>query len=144
MLLRHPDELRRAAPSFNGKPILIRHQPTTAQNHAQDLVIGATGNNARYVHPYLQNSLVIWPQDAINNIEANFQKQLSSGYRYTADMTPGTYEGQRYDGVMRNIDGQHVALVRAGRAGADVIIGDSRDALDAAAAWAKLEAALAA
>jgi hypothetical protein len=41
-------------------------------------------------------------------------------------MTPGMYEGQRYDGVMRDIQGNHVALVEVGRAGPDVMAADSQ------------------
>ena len=40
-------------------------------------------------------------------------------------MTPGTYEGEPYHGVMRDIVGNHVALVREGRAGSDVVVGDA-------------------
>lgn len=40
-------------------------------------------------------------------------------------MTPGTYKGQKYDGVMRDIQGNHVALVEAGRAGPDVVVMDA-------------------
>jgi hypothetical protein len=40
-------------------------------------------------------------------------------------MTPGMYEGQRYDGVMRDIQGNHVALVKSGRAGSDVMAADN-------------------
>lgn len=40
-------------------------------------------------------------------------------------MTPGVHEGQPYDGVMRDIVGNHVALVIEGRAGSDVVVGDS-------------------
>jgi uncharacterized protein len=40
-------------------------------------------------------------------------------------MTPDVYEGAPYNGVTRVICGNHVALVRAGRAGPDVAIGDS-------------------
>jgi hypothetical protein len=40
-------------------------------------------------------------------------------------MTPGTYGGIKYDGVMRDIVGNHVALVEEGRAGADVHVGDA-------------------
>jgi len=54
---------------------------------------------------------------------------LSAGYYYTADMTPGTYEGVAYDGVMRNIRFNHVALVVEGRAGSDVVVGDSMENL---------------
>jgi hypothetical protein len=41
-------------------------------------------------------------------------------------MTPGMYEGQRYDGVMREIQGNHVALVKSGRAGSDVMAADNK------------------
>jgi hypothetical protein len=40
-------------------------------------------------------------------------------------MTPGEFEGKAFDGVMRNILGNHVALVEEGRAGPDVFVGDS-------------------
>jgi hypothetical protein len=50
---------------------------------------------------------------------------LSSAYRYRADMTPGTHEGEPYHGVMRHIVGNHVALVREGRVGSDVVVGDA-------------------
>ena len=39
-------------------------------------------------------------------------------------MTPGTYEGEHFDGVMRNLRFNHVALVREGRAGPDVVVQD--------------------
>jgi hypothetical protein len=41
-------------------------------------------------------------------------------------MTPGEIEGVPYDGRMINIVGNHVALVTVGRAGADVLVGDSQ------------------
>lgn len=124
-LLRDPVELERAAPTFNRLPVLSRHVPIDAETHDPDLVIGSTGENATFEAPYLHNSLVFWPQAAIDNIESGDQRQLSSAYRYRADMTPGTYQGEPYDGVMRDIVGNHVALVREGRAGPDVIVGDS-------------------
>jgi hypothetical protein len=122
MLLRHPDELRKAVDSFNGKPILFTHKPASATDHPHDITIGATGNDASWEPPYIRNSLSIWPAYASEAIDDGSQKQLSAGYSYRADMTPGTYDGQRYDGVMRDIACNHVALVREGRAGADVAI----------------------
>jgi hypothetical protein len=90
------------------------------------LVVGSTGTDAKFVAPYLTNSLVIWVQDAIDAIENETQKELSCAYRYRADMTPGSYIGERYDGVMRNIIGNHVAVIPEGRAGSDVVVADSR------------------
>ena len=40
-------------------------------------------------------------------------------------MTPGTYEGEHYDGKMSNIHADHLALVEDGRAGSDVAVSDS-------------------
>jgi 8-oxo-dGTP pyrophosphatase MutT (NUDIX family) len=124
-LLRDPNELAKAVATFNNIPLLSRHVPVTADDHKPDLVIGSTGTDSAFEAPYLHNSLVVWARDAIDDIESDVKKELSSAYRYRADMTPGTYEGVPYDGVMRDIIGNHVALVREGRAGSDVVVGDA-------------------
>jgi hypothetical protein len=124
-LLRHPDELAKAAPSFNNLPILAEHMPVSADEHMPELVIGSTGTDAEFVEPFLRNSAVVWARDAIDDIEAEEKREWSCGYRYTPDMTPGSYKGLQYDGIMRDIVGNHVALVRQGRAGPEVIVGDS-------------------
>lgn len=126
-LLRDPEELKKAAPTFAKLPILSRHVPVSADDHQPDLVIGSTGSEPVFEHPYLSNDLVFWAGNAIDDIEANTKKELSSAYRYRADMTPGTFEGEAYDGVMRDIIGNHVALVKEGRAGPDVVVGDSKE-----------------
>ena len=124
-LLRDPDELKKAAATFNNLPILSKHVPVSVDDYQPDLIVGSTGTDAEWKAPYLCNSLVIWAADAIEGIESDTQRELSSAYRYTPDMMPGVYEGERYDGVMRDIQGNHVALVETGRAGPDVVVGDS-------------------
>ncbi len=123
-LLRCPVELERAAPTFCNLPILIKHQPVSSTDHPKELVVGATGSDACFAVPYLQVSMSIWDDAAIAGIESKEQAELSSGYRYTADMTAGEFEGTKYDGVMRGIVGNHVALVDVGRAGHDVVVQD--------------------
>lgn len=125
-LLRDPAELLRAVKTFNNVPILSRHVPVFADNPPKELIVGATGTDAAWNAPYINNSLTIWDAEAIKGIETREAVELSSAYLYDADMTPGMYEGVRYDGVMRNIRGNHVALVEAGRAGPDVVVGDSQ------------------
>jgi hypothetical protein len=125
-LLRDPAELAAAAHTFNNLPVLSRHVPVTSAAHMPELVVGSTGTDAEFTAPYLRNSAVIWADAAIAGIETNKQREWSSAYAYVADMTPGTYEGLRYDGIMRNIVGNHVALVESGRAGPDVVVGDSQ------------------
>jgi len=114
-LLRDPDELAKAASTFNNIPLLSRHKPVTADDHNPDLVIGSTGTDAVFEAPFLRNSLVFWARDAIEDVENDVKKDLSSAYRYRCDMTPGIYESDHFDGRMVEIVGNHVALVAEGR-----------------------------
>lgn len=128
-LLRDPEELAKAAPTFNNLPVLSEHVPVTAfdeASHMPGLVVGSTGTDATFNGGYLDNSLVVWAKDSIDGVVNNKKRELSSAYRYRADMTPGFFEGVAYDGVMRDIVGNHVALVIEGRAGPDVVIGDEQ------------------
>jgi hypothetical protein len=77
-------------------------------------------STARGAH--LNNSLVVWPRDAIDSVEDDLQREISCAYHYRPDMTPGQYRGRPYDGVMQDIVGNHVALVKIGRAGPDVCL----------------------
>lgn len=124
-LLRDPVELAKAAPTFNGIQLMQKHVAVSATDMQQYDVVGCLGNEAVFDPPYLNNSLTIWSASAIAGIETGEQRELSSSYRYDADMTPGVFEGVPYDGRMTNIVGNHVALVETGRAGADVVVGDS-------------------
>lgn len=125
-LYRDPDELKKAAPTFAGKPLLRVHTPVSADAHPREEVVGAVGDDVAFRPPYLMAPLRVWDGDAIDLIESGKQKELSCGYRYRADMTPGrTPDGTPYDGVMRDIVGNHVALVEEGRAGPDVVVGDA-------------------
>lgn len=124
-LLRCPEELAKAADTFNNIPILSKHVPVNAVDHHPELVIGATGTHSKFSDPYLSNALVFWVKKNIDGILEDKIKELSSAYRYRADMTPGSFGGEPYDGVMRDIIGNHVALVKEGRAGNDVVVGDA-------------------
>lgn len=129
-LLRHPDELRKAAPSLNGVPLLRNHVPVNADDHRPSEVIGSLGTDADFDGTYLKNSLFVNAQDAIDGIESGKKRELSAGYHYTPDMTAGNFNGNAFDGVMRDIVFNHVALVEDGRAGPDVVVGDSTENLN--------------
>jgi hypothetical protein len=125
-LLRSPDELARGADSASNLPLLVRHVPIHAEKPSRDLWVGTTGT-VTYEHPYLvSRPLKVWTQEAIDLIESEAQRELSSGYGYVADMTPGNYEGQWFDGVMRSIQFNHVAIVSQGRVGSDVHVADEQ------------------
>jgi hypothetical protein len=87
--------------------------------------VGAIGTTVAFDGLYLRAPLSVWDGEAIKVIESREQRELSPGYRYRADMTPGrTPQGVAFDGRMRDIKGNHVALVIEGRTGPDVLVAD--------------------
>lgn len=124
-LYRDPVELLKAQDTFRNLPLLSKHVPVFAEKPPKDLVIGCVGSDVEFNPPYLQASLSVWDKNSIALIEASAVKELSSAYFYDADMTSGVVDGIHYDGIMRNIRGNHVAVVENGRAGPDVVVADS-------------------
>ena len=124
-LLRDPEELEKAAPTFNNLPLLSKHITVSADEPQKEVIAGTTGSDTVFEDGYLKCSLAVWDAEAIAGIESGEQVELSSAYHYTADMTAGEFEGRHYDGVMRDIVGNHVALVDVGRAGRDVVVSDA-------------------
>ena len=124
-MYRPAAELEKAADTFNGLPLLFEHHDINAANIPKDKVIGSLGTDAANDAPYLHNSLIVTDAEAIAAIESGDYKELSSAYQYETEMTPGMFNGEHYDGIMRNIRGNHVAIVREGRAGPDVAVADS-------------------
>lgn len=125
-LWRHPDELRKAAKTFNNIPVLSKHIPDFPTDPPNEFRVGVTHSNADFDGTYLTVGMSIWDNSAIAGIESGEQRELSASYKYVADMTPGvTPDGEPYDGVMRDIFGNHEALVPDGRAGPDVLVADS-------------------
>ncbi|QCE32913.1 DUF2213 domain-containing protein [Acetobacteraceae bacterium] len=124
-LLRCPKALEKGAASFDSLPVLLEHVHVSATHPRHDLVVGATGSNTVFQSPYLESSLSIWDQKAIDKINREEQRELSCAYRYVPKMEAGFYQGKPYDGIMTEIRGNHVALVRKGRAGSDVLVADA-------------------
>lgn len=125
---RHPDELARAADSFRNAPLLSRHIAFEVDAPPKDDVCGTIGSDVTFDGVFLRAAhLTVWDQEAIQEIERGEKEELSSSYGYDADMTPGMHpEYGAYDGIMRNIRGNHVAVVIKGRAGSDVRVSDSQ------------------
>ena len=126
---RPESELKKATTieSINGIPIQLRHHPDFAEDPAKDTRIGATGTDGKYASPYLMNSLHFFDKRARDLIESEALRELSLAYRYKPDFTPGkTEDGQEYDFIMRDISGNHLALVEQGRAGHEVLVYDSK------------------
>ena len=110
--LRDPEELQASLETWAGLPQKLTR-------------VGAVGTGAVWNPPYVDAPLTVWDRAAIDAIEDGSFRELSCAYRYDPDFTPGSYEGIPYDFIMRNIRGNHVALVEEGRAGPDVVVADS-------------------
>lgn len=84
---------------------------------------GVIGEEVEFDGQYIRANLKVFSDYLAANIQAG-KREVSSGYRCRYDMTPGVYEGVPYDGVQREIRGNHLALVEQGRMGPDVAVLD--------------------
>lgn len=126
---RPADELQKAVVTFNGLNILSEHIKDGAEDPPKDYIIGSMGTDANFATPYLRNSLIIKDAKAIELLspadpEAMPKREISASYRYDPVFKAGTFDNQRYDFIMTNIRGNHIALVEEGRAGSDVVVSD--------------------
>lgn len=116
--------------SFEGKPITIEHPPVAVtSDNWSELAKGDVRGIGRS-GDLMTGTLVIRSKDAIEAVQDG-KVQLSNGYTFELDMTSGTTaDGRAYDGIQRNIRGNHVALVDAARCGSACRIADSQPKLE--------------
>lgn len=119
------EELKKAVPTFNNLPLTREHIEVDVDNVPKEKIVGSLGDHASFEYPYLKNNLIIYDKKDIDLVMSGKKKELSCGYRYTPVRQSGEAEGQHYDFVMTDIIGNHVALVKQGRAGRDVMVADS-------------------
>lgn len=111
--------------SVIGIPIQLNHHLDYPDDPAMDTRVGSTGDLAKFDGTYLSNSLHIQNEDACRRIRDGSMKQLSLAYHYRPDFkSTGVFNGQNYDFTMRDIRGQHLALVEEGRAGSSCCVSD--------------------
>ena len=124
-IYRPAGEIEKAVDTFNGLPLSLEHWEMDADNMPKDKIVGSLGTDASWAAPYLTNSLTVTDSDAIAKIKTGEFRDLSAGYLCDVVMESGIFDGKHYDGRMENIRGNHVALVREGRAGHDVRVADA-------------------
>lgn len=123
---RPASELEKAVETFNGLPLLLHHHPESADRPQKEYRVGSVGTSAVWNPPYIDNALSITDKVGIQAVNDGYAREISSAYQYEPDFTSGEFEGQAYDFIMRNIRGNHVALVEKGRAGPDVVVADAQ------------------
>lgn len=125
-LLRPEDEVfsEESLKSFALKPVTLDHPPedVTAVN-VRKYQVGLLLDAVREKDDVLA-SLVVQDADAIRAIDAG-KTQVSLGYSARVDWETS---GEGYDGVFRDIRGNHIAIVDAARAGSAYRLLDSAGA----------------
>lgn len=131
-VLRPFAELSKAAESFNGKPLINNHEMIgTAEGltHPDVKNIGGTIYNCR---PSADQQGVIIADLSIfsaeiQNLVQSGKCELSLGYYCKYRPEVGVYNNERYEFVQYDLEGNHIALVDAGRMGSGVRVFDSND-----------------
>lgn len=116
---------RDAMASFAHRPITNEHpdESVTADNW-REYSVGQSGDEIARDGVFLRIPLMVADGKTVSEIEAG-KRELSAGYTATLDWTAGkTPDGEDYDAVQRKIRANHIAVVRHGRAGSQVRIGD--------------------
>lgn len=125
-MLRDPEELKKGAATFARLPILSKHVPINTKSFPNELVVGTIGTDVEYIHPFIYADTCFWTEEAIAGIETDTVREFSCAYHYVAVMTSGIYEGEKYDGIMTEIEANHLAQVEAGRVGPEAMAADSK------------------
>lgn len=123
---RSGEELEKAIRTFEGLPLLLGHHVESADDPQKEFRVGSSGNDAVWNSPYIDVSLFVTDAEGIRAIEQGKAREISCAYLYEPDFTAGNFGGQDYDFVMRDIRGNHIALVEEGRAGSDVVVADEQ------------------
>lgn len=120
---RPGDEIEKAAATFDGLPLQLQHHIDSADEPQTEFRVGSISRPV-WRAPYLDCDLHITNGAAISAVEHGDFKEISAAYLYEPVVESGEFEGTAYEIVMRNLRGNHVALVPKGRAGADVVVAD--------------------
>lgn len=109
--------------SFAGKPVTVDHpvEDVNASNWRQHAV-GHIDREIRREGNFLRANILVQDAQAIEAIKQG-RRELSAGYKSNIQWSEGTFEGRRFDAVMSEISGNHLALVHLGRAGHQCRIG---------------------
>ncbi len=126
--LRLPEEVfaPESLASYRGKPIIITHNAgLITKDNVQREAVGTILSEGYQDGDNVRAEIIIHNTDRMK--EAGL-KELSCGYNLETEESPGTWNGQPYDAIQRNIRINHLALVFEARAGEQARLNiDGRD-----------------
>lgn len=121
---RPASEIIKSIKSWDGLPLLLDHAFESASNPTRQR-IGSVGTSSRWDDPFGYNSFSFDEQWGIDAVESGEFKQISPSYRYRPEFVSGVFNGERYDFIMRDLEGNHIAIVQRARGGPDLVVNDS-------------------
>jgi 8-oxo-dGTP pyrophosphatase MutT (NUDIX family) len=133
-VFRPPEELDNpeTIKSFRLMPWTDDHPSTLLGSEAKGLVPaerkgvhGVIGEQVYFKHPTLYGNLKVFSESLKGKIPS--KRELSCGYHCQFVPQEGVYEGKPYQYVQRNIRGNHVSSVLAGRMGSGVRVLDAAE-----------------
>jgi len=119
--------------SLASAPVTDLH-PTemVSPKNVRDLSIGHVSETVRQDGSRVAAHITVQDAKAIELVEAGKRREISCGYRCRIDATPGTFDGEAYDVVQRDIQYNHAALGPRnwGRAGSEIALRIDSDEAD--------------
>ena len=123
--LRHPDDVFKqdSLDSIKGKPVTALHNGLIDNTNSTGVTVGAVMSVGRQDGDNVTAEIVIHDTSMVDG----GNKDLSCGYTLNLDEESGVYNGQTYTHRQRDIKYNHLAIVKAGRAGNARLNLDSMD-----------------
>lgn len=123
-LMRTAEEVSKAIASFESRTVTDDHPLRDVDPTTWSLVAKGDVKDVAMSGEFMASTIIVRDGPTIDKVRDG-KAELSCGYAFDLDMTPGVdANGVRFDGYQRNISGNHVAIVDAGRAGSQVRITD--------------------
>ena len=121
--LRLPEEVFSidSMATLKNKPVTNDHPTELVDSkNARDYTVGMTGEDVTQDDIYLKTKVVLTDDSTIIEVIENGKVEVSCGYTCEHEIKSGTFEGENYDLIQRNIRYNHLAVVDVGRAGPEV------------------------
>jgi hypothetical protein len=112
--------------SFTSLDVTLGHpNDMVGPDNWRDTVVGFTGEDVIRDGEFVRVPLTLRDRAAIAEVESGC-RELSFGYYCQLEFKDGIApSGEPYDAIQRNLQGNHLAIVPAGRAGSHCRIGDA-------------------
>ena len=119
--LRRPEENQRMVDRCNGLYVTLEHPPfLLTTESAKPYTVGMTDDSPSYNGGFVKGGVKLFDQIAIDSVLSGDRTQGSLGYRCDIKKEPGIWNGKPYDQEQINVEPNHYAITRRGRAGPEV------------------------